>query len=198
MKFHLSILTNINLHDFCSDLRRDLEKRKLSINRDYVDRRDSSKNRATLQQKSVQKIVHDERNLFVLSCENDVKRTIIHEIAWLCQSTAFFASHVNHFFAEIKNHFMCLLAASQARDFAQRLTELATSQRWSNDVLHSSWNNRLAEIFEENFWESSQMSKEIKKHVSFMSLELRSHFCLFHFTNYDIYWLMISLRSISK
>jgi hypothetical protein len=34
--------------------------------------------------------------------------------------------------------------------------------------------------------------KNQRKRVLFMCLRLRSHFCLFHFTNYDIYWLMIS------
>ncbi len=34
--------------------------------------------------------------------------------------------------------------------------------------------------------------KDQRKRVLFMCLKLRSHFCLFHFTNYNIYWLMIS------
>jgi hypothetical protein len=123
---------------------------------------------------------------------------MIYRIAWFVQSAASFASHVEHFFAEIKNHFMCLLVASQAHSFAQRLSELTTSQRWNNDVLHSSWCDRLAEYLRKKLFEIKSMSKKRKRHVSFMSLELNSHLCLFHATNYNIYWLMISLRSIFK
>jgi hypothetical protein len=50
MKSHLARFSNMNLHDLCSKLRRHLKKNKLSINRRYVDRRDSRKNCATLQQ----------------------------------------------------------------------------------------------------------------------------------------------------
>jgi hypothetical protein len=122
----------------------------------------------------------------------------IYRVAWLVQSAAFFASHVEHIFAEIENHFMCLLAASQAHSFAQRLSELTTSQRWDNDVLHSSWCDKLAEYFRKKLFEIKSMSEKRKKHVLFMFLKLNSHLCLFHVTNYDIYWLVISLRSIFK
>jgi hypothetical protein len=133
-----------------------------------------------------------------MSCENDVAKMKIYRVAWFAQFVAFFASHVEHFFAEIESHFMCLLAASQAHSFAQRLFKLTTSQRWNNDVLHSSWCDRLAEYLRRKLFEIKSMSEKRKKHVSFMFLELSSHLCLFHVTNYDIYWLMILLRSIFK
>jgi hypothetical protein len=90
-----------------------------------------------------------------------------------------------------------LLATSQACDLTQRLTELATSQRWCNDVLHLSWIDQCIENFKKKFRMRSNIEK-IKKTRFFMSLKLRSHLYLLHFTNYVIYWLMISLRSIFK
>jgi hypothetical protein len=133
-----------------------------------------------------------------MSCENDVAKIKIYRIAWLVQSAASFASHVEHFFAEIESHFMYLLVASQAHSFAQWLSELATSQRWNNDVLHSSWCDEFVEYLQRKLFEIKSMSEKRKKHVSFMFLKLSSHCYLFHATSYDIYWLMISLRSIFK
>jgi hypothetical protein len=102
----------MNFYDLDSNLRRHLKRNKLNINRRYVDRRDSRKNYATLQQQRVQKIIHDERYLSVMSCENDVAKMKIYRIAWFIQSAASFASHVEYFFAEIENYFMRLFIAS--------------------------------------------------------------------------------------
>jgi hypothetical protein len=49
MKFHFSFLSNVNLDEFNSNLRRDLEQRKLNIKRRCVDRRDNDIYRASLQ-----------------------------------------------------------------------------------------------------------------------------------------------------
>jgi hypothetical protein len=50
MKSDFSFLSNVNLDELDSDLRQNLERRKLNINRRCVDRRDDDVYRASLQQ----------------------------------------------------------------------------------------------------------------------------------------------------
>jgi hypothetical protein len=115
---------------------------------------------------------------------------MIYQIAWFVQFAASFASHVEHFFAEIENHFMCLLAASQAHSFAQRLFELATSQREDNDVLHSSWCSRFAEYFRRKLFEIKSMSEETKETRFFYVFKTK--FTSLFISRYELRYLLIN------
>jgi hypothetical protein len=124
-----------------------------------------------------------------MSCENDVAKMKIYRIAWFAQFAAFFASHVEYFFAEIENHFMCLLAASHAHSFVQRLFKLITSQRLNNDVLRSSWCNRFVEYFRRKFFEIKSISEKTKKTRLFYVFKVKFTFL---FTScYKLRYLLI-------
>ncbi len=125
-----------------------------------------------------------------MNWKNDVAKMMIYRIAWFVQFVAFFASHVEHFFAEIENHFMCLLVASQAHSFAQRLFELTTSQRENNDVLHSSWCNRLVEYLRRKFFEIKSMSKKTKKTRFFYVFKIK--FTFLFISRYELRYLLIN------
>ncbi len=125
-----------------------------------------------------------------MNWENDVAKMKIYRIAWFIQFAAFFASHVEHFFAEIENHFMCLLAASQAHSFVQRLFELTTSQFWNNDVLHSSWCNRFAEYLRKKLFEIKSMSKKTKKTRFFYVFKVK--FTSLFISRYELWYLLIN------
>jgi hypothetical protein len=115
---------------------------------------------------------------------------MIYRIAWFVQSAVSFASHVEHFFAEIENHFMCLLAASQAHSFAQRLSELTTSQRENNDVLHSSWCDRLVEYLRRKLFEIKSMSKKTKETRFFYVFKAK--FTSLFTSRYELRYLLIN------
>jgi hypothetical protein len=128
--------------------------------------------------------------LFVMNWDNDVTKMTIYRIAWFAQFAAFFASHVEHFIAEIENHFMCLLAASQARSFAQWLFELTTSQRWNNDVLHSSWCNRIAEYFRKKNFRDQVNVKKTKRTRFFYVFKVK--FTFLFISRYELQYLSIN------
>ncbi len=126
----------------------------------------------------------------VMSWDNDVAKMTIYRIAWFVQFVASFASHVEHFFAEIENHFMCLLAASQARSFAQRLSELTTSQRWNNDVLQSSWCNRFVEYFRRQIFRNQINVKRNERNTFFYVFKIK--FTFLFISSYEQRYLLIN------